>query len=514
MNNKKLIIKTILLVITLLVLSFVIRIWRITEAPASVNWDEAAVGYNAYSLYKTGRDEFGKAFPVSLRSFDDYKPALYSYLSVVPVAIFGLGEMSTRLTSVLAGTIVIFCVLYITAKLSRNIDLGLVAGLFIAFSPWAIHFSRIAFEANLAVMLYFLAAAVFIKRPNWSLAIFILSMYAYHAQRAIAIPTWLVLLWIYKKQINIKVLIVSGLLLIPLIFSFLTEPAGNRLTSTIILKLWPFVPAEFPRVIFQPIYTLLWQVVGQYLAYFSPVTLFVRGSNEPILRVPTLGLLPIEFFPIWIIGLIKIFRKSVLNKFIWVVLFFAPLPGVITWNWFSVVRTLALYPVFALIAALGMWQLPKLAKMVFWVFFGFSAWYSVLTIGVYAPYETYGDFQPGFESMVPKMMEESAKYDQVLIDSPHIAPYIFVLFYEQYPPEKYLSEAGMNRENSGTQDYTFGKFQFRKITGDDLGLKDTLLVGPTARIPDYMVQQWREKGVPVEEFLDEAGYISFRMVSL
>jgi 4-amino-4-deoxy-L-arabinose transferase-like glycosyltransferase len=504
-------------IVSLLSVSLLIRFWRVTEAPATVNWDEAAVGYNANSLLHTGRDEFGKAFPVALRSFDDYKPALYSYLSVVPIALLGLGELSTRLTSILAGTILIFSVLYITAKLSGNFKLGLIAGIFTAVSPWAIHFSRIAFEANLAVAIYFVAIAIFIKKPGWSLAFFVLSMYAYHAQRAIAIPTWLALVWVFNKRIDIKSVFPPATLLIPLGISFLTEPAGSRLTSTMIFKLWPFVPADFPRLIFSPIYALTWQGVGQFLAYFSPISLFVRGSNEPILRIPTLGLLSLELLPLWVGGLVSVFRNTKINKLLWVVLALAPLPGVITWNWFSVVRTLAVYPAFAIVAALGglrLLKLPRLLRLGFWGIFALSSLYTVLTIGIFAPYETYGDFQPGFEQSVPYLLSEAKKYDKVIVDSPHIAPYIFVLFYGKYPPAQYLVEAGLNRKNSGTEDYAFGKFEFRKITAGDLQKQHVLLMGPTPRIPDYVVDEWRKNKITVAEFLDPMGYISFRVASL
>ena len=506
----------------LLAATLAVRIWRITEAPATVNWDEAALGYNSYSLLKTGRDEFGKAFPVSLRSFDDYKPAMYSYLSVIPISILGLSEFSIRLTSIVSGSILVFSVLYLTAKLSGNLKLGIVAAIFTTVSPWAIHFSRIAFEANLAVGLFFAALAVFVfslKNPRWyiaSAALFTLSMYAYHAQRAIAIPTLLGITWMFKKKIDWKIILVIAILLIPLVISFLTEPAGSRLTSTIIFKQWPFVPADFPKIVFSPIYNLIWQITGQFSAYFSPVNIFINGSNEPILRIPTLGLLPIELMFFWFLGLVNMFRKNNLNKLLGVLLFFAPLPGVITWNWFSVVRTLAVYPVYAILAAIGfeMLHLSKLLKACFWGILCLSGIYTVLTIGVYAPYETFGEFQPGFEKSIPYLITEAEKYDMVVVDSPHIAPYIFLLFYSQYSPKEYFKEAGMHRKNAGTEDYAFGKFEFRKITAEDLGKKSILLMGPTTRIPDFAVDNWRKGGITVKEFYDPLGYISFRIASL
>ncbi len=70
------------LLLAIVILATVLRIWGIGQYPVGLNADEAAIGYNAYSLLQTGKDEYGKSFPLSIRSFDDYKPPLYAYLTV------------------------------------------------------------------------------------------------------------------------------------------------------------------------------------------------------------------------------------------------------------------------------------------------------------------------------------------------------------------------------------------------------------------------------------------------
>lgn len=495
-------------------------------APPSVNWDEAALGYNAYSMFKTGKDEFAKPFPVSLRSFDDYKPALYSYLSVPAIALFGLNATSTRLVSIISGTILVFLIIYLASKTTGSLRIGLVAGIFQAISPWVIHFSRIAFETNLATMLYYLGLSLFVLgTPLVSLLTFILSMYAYHAQRAIAVPTFIILVILFHKKIKVKNIILAGLTLLPLIFSFLTEPAGSRLTTTNILKLWPFVPKDFSLLVYNPIYSLIWQMTGQFMAYFSPLNIFWRGSTEPILRIPSLGLLPFEIFPLWLIGLMLMKKYKNFLRIAGVVLVLAPLPAVITWNWFSVVRTTSLYPAFAMIAAIGgieiykLVKLKKLFKLIiisgFWGLLSLSTLFTILTITLYAPWETFSDFQPGFKEAIPYLKGLTDKYPKVVIDSPHIAPYIFFLFYGKYPPDKYLSETISVRKNSGTETYAFGKYEFRKITRDDLDKKNVLLMGPTFRLPDYFMDNQKKAGNTTgQEFMDNNGYISFRVIGL
>ena len=50
------------------------------DFPPALNADEAAFGYNAYSLVETGKDEHGNAWPIHFQSFNDYKPGFYFYL--------------------------------------------------------------------------------------------------------------------------------------------------------------------------------------------------------------------------------------------------------------------------------------------------------------------------------------------------------------------------------------------------------------------------------------------------
>ena len=77
----------------------------LSNIPIAPDWDEVALGYDAYSIMHTGRDEFGTFLPVALRSFEDYKPALYAYLSIPTVAVFGLTVFAVRLPSVVMGVV-------------------------------------------------------------------------------------------------------------------------------------------------------------------------------------------------------------------------------------------------------------------------------------------------------------------------------------------------------------------------------------------------------------------------
>src|SRR4030065_2435625 len=88
--NKKVILFFILL------LAYVLRFWKLDSYPA-LNADEAAIGYNAYSLIETGNDEHGNSWPIHFQSFNDYKPGLYFYLVLPFEKVLGLNEWAVRL---------------------------------------------------------------------------------------------------------------------------------------------------------------------------------------------------------------------------------------------------------------------------------------------------------------------------------------------------------------------------------------------------------------------------------
>src|SRR3989344_2150759 len=96
---------SVLLIIV--ILATILRFYQLGQNPPSLDWDETAHGYNAYSILKTGRDEYAYKLPLYFRSFDDYKPPIYTYLVVPSVAVFGLNDFAVRFPSALLGVLAI-----------------------------------------------------------------------------------------------------------------------------------------------------------------------------------------------------------------------------------------------------------------------------------------------------------------------------------------------------------------------------------------------------------------------
>jgi 4-amino-4-deoxy-L-arabinose transferase-like glycosyltransferase len=271
-----------------------LRLYQLGQIPPSPDWDEVSLGYNAYSILKTGMDEYGTKFPLVLRSYDDYKPPFYMYVTIPFVAFLGLDVWVVRLPSALFGIsailgtyLLVYQIFLIKEKSNNNfdtvhtkkllnkkinqsekylshtnssffgIDLGfdihnpafaqkiaLLSALLLAISPWHINFSRIAFEANVGVALNIWGIYFFLsgwRKPIqyiYSTILLGLALYTYHSER-VFVPLIVVYLLImeWKNLIKHKVIVISsiliaGIFLVPLLFLLLNPANLTRFSGT------------------------------------------------------------------------------------------------------------------------------------------------------------------------------------------------------------------------------------------------------------------------------------------
>src|SRR5258706_10113089 len=143
--------KKYILIILILILATLLRLVALDKFPAGLNADEAAIGYNAWSLIQTGKDEHGISWPLVFRSFDDYKPPVYFYLVLPFVKFLGLNIWAVRLPSAILGIASVFLI-YLLAKIliPKNKYFPYFSPLLLTVSPWHLQFSRCGWEANAA----------------------------------------------------------------------------------------------------------------------------------------------------------------------------------------------------------------------------------------------------------------------------------------------------------------------------------------------------------------------------
>jgi len=230
-----------LLILLIIVLAAFLRLYKLDQFPAGLNADEAAIGYNAYSLLETGRDEHGNAWPVHFKSFGDYKPGLYFYLTLPFVKVLGLNIWAVRLPSAILGTLGVLGIFLLVRELFKNsaisYELSAISSFLLAISPWHLHFSRGGWETNAAT--FFILVGVFgvlrgLRSPKFFVFGFlflVFSLYTYHSARIIVPLLLSGLFLLYKNELikQIKWLVLAGglalIILFPLMRDFL-GPAG------------------------------------------------------------------------------------------------------------------------------------------------------------------------------------------------------------------------------------------------------------------------------------------------
>ena len=117
-----------ILLLLIVLVALLLRLWALDRVPPPLWQDEVSHGYNAHSLLHTGRDEYGVAWPLSIRGYETYHVPLYIYMTVPSVAIFGLTPVGVRLPSALAGAFSVAVMYAVTVQLLRSWRLGLCAG--------------------------------------------------------------------------------------------------------------------------------------------------------------------------------------------------------------------------------------------------------------------------------------------------------------------------------------------------------------------------------------------------
>lgn len=200
-------------------LAFLTRVIKLTKIPIAFNRDELAIAYNAFSIAQTGHDERGIFLPVNIESFGDWKLPGYIYTLVPLIKIFGLNDVVVKLPSVLAGLgIILINFFLIRLWLEKNQHyLAFVLMFFLSVLPWAVHISRIAYEANLALFFFSLGLFCFELFKNFyqqekkikSILLFLsglgffISIVTYHAFQIVS-PLFLAGLVILEKDFLFK----------------------------------------------------------------------------------------------------------------------------------------------------------------------------------------------------------------------------------------------------------------------------------------------------------------------
>jgi 4-amino-4-deoxy-L-arabinose transferase-like glycosyltransferase len=532
--------KPILLLISILILAASLRTYNIGKVPLSLNWDEVALGYNAYSILKTGHDEYRKFLPVVLQSYDDYKPALYSYFDIPFIAILGLTEGAVRLPSATAGVAAVAIIYFIVLELlgERKLKLfdhevnattiGLVTSLFLAISPWHIQFSRIAFESNVGLTLNLLAFLLFLKalkKPMLlplSFMVAALNIHMYQSERVFS-PLLMIILSLifFKKLLSFKKwvfvsIIAAVVVAMPLALYILTNNnallrakgvsvfSSQELVSRSSKKLLQDNASgnTLGKILDNRRIEFGKATVAGYISHFDLNWLFVSGDIARH-HAPFMGLLYLFELPFLLIGIyflifLKIDKRYKYAFFAYFLL--VPIPASITSGVPHAVRTLNFEGTWELFIALGciasilfvLKQKSKYKSIVFKLFSIFYLLFTILNIFyflnqyfVQLNYYDAKDWLYGYKQVISYVDSIHKNYDKVVVEntSPLDQSYMFFLFYLKVDPSYYQSlggtkTAGFREIHKGFYNYVFEPVRETKEQGK------LLLIGKPSDILD------------------------------
>lgn len=502
----------------ILLIAFFLRFYQISDLPPSLNWDEVSIGYNAYAIFKTGRDEWGNFMPLSFRAFGDYKLPLYIYLDVPFVAILGLSEIAVRLPSVIAGIGVVVFTFLIIKELTKSIYLSLWGMFVSAILPWLVVFSRIALEANLALFLTMASFYLFLlyqrkkKLLLLSAILLGLSTFSYNSSRVLILPfVILAAIFLFRsskiKEVSIPLVILLIFISVAFFQAFKVD-SGVRYRWTTILDEGAITKinqlrgaSHLPSILNQLAYNkatyFLVEASKNYLSHFDPNFLFLKGGSNFQFSVPGIGQIYLVMLPFILLGIWQMIKqRKNWQLFILGWLLVAPIPGAITRDAPHSLRTIFLAIPLLISSVMGIkWSKDVLPAK---IFHSLSALTLLVLLGsTYMFWQNYaGDYreeyswswQYGYKEALEFVKAHQDDYDRIVFSKIYGEPHAFVLFYLKYNPYRYQTDKNLIRYHKSDWFWVdrFDKFEFIndwEIKDRALDMKNTLLITSPQNFP-------------------------------
>jgi 4-amino-4-deoxy-L-arabinose transferase-like glycosyltransferase len=484
------------ILLTIIILAAVLRFYKISEIPPGLYWDEVSIGYNAYSILKTGKDEYGKSLPLIFGAFGEYKLPVYIYLTSASINIFGLTDFAVRFPSAFAGTLSVLITYFLVIELFKDSTsrflshnsrfIALMAALLLAISPWHLQFSRGAFEANLALLFLLTAIVTFFralqKNPHLlsvSMILLVLATATYNSMRLFAPLLTTALLLLYRKRLkNIKRKLVTagivGLLIsLPFLPQFLSGKALIRAHSESIFNKGEPVNSFF----------------SNYFSYFDTTFLFFRGDQTGRHSVRKLGMLYLFELPLIVFGIRRMMKEKRLSQgskvlFSWILL--APIPASLTKVNPHALRSFNILPVWHIFSAIGLTEFTEIIKSkvkrslsnVIILALTLSVFYNVFLYlhqyYVHNPKQTAPDWQNGYKETVSIIKQKYNNYDQIFVNE-YLLP-VYIGFYFPISPRDYQKTNA--KEAIGKMQYFKNAWEIENLEGSK-----TLIIAPSWQKP-------------------------------
>jgi len=520
-----------LLIILIFCIGFFLRFNHLSTIPNGLYPDETAIGYNAYSILMTGKDEYGVHLPLYFRSFDDYKLPVYIYSTALAIKAFGANALAVRFTSALFGSLTVIALYFLIYELSKKKWLAALTAFFIAINPWHTFFSRAGYEVNLATALLVIGMLCFIAAVNrknnfllflFSIVAFLLSLYTYNVTRIISPLIFVTLVLLYYKRITItskKLLITLFSLfflgMLPFLISYLQLQSqsgfssqkdaliiGNAAKAEILQtkSYFVFLPQIVQKIFLNYWVLVTWKFLSNIPSFFSTNFFFTVGANHPYEGIAGFGMFYYFDLPLMILGAYQGLKKKVsyLYPFYLWFLFMLFVGSIIVPfpNDAFGTRVYAVVIPLIVFSAFGMYSLLEIVmafknKFVktgilfsLAILIGYSSLFYFTSYFFRFPIESAKEWGSEDQKAILYIKSIAKNYNKIIIDYSTGMIYTSLLFYAEYPPQLHQQQANYVQSGLVMAISKDGKYEFGKIDWEKEKLeKGVLLVSGASNLP-------------------------------
>lgn len=497
-----------------------LRTWELESLPPAPDPDELSIGYNAWSILATGRDEYGTPYPASFRAFGEYKRPAFIYAAVPSIALFGPTTWAIRLPGAIAGTLAIPAIDAAARALFGNRATGLVAAASLAVSPWHLQFSRGAREAALITLAVTLLALCLARgfraargatrtgtTTGWFVGAALATLLATYAYPGgvVFVPLMLAAwAWAWRARVRAVAgpiavaLAVVAVGAIPLARQLLDGRIGARFAQASILndpalhdlaarRIARDVEAGVPWILDHPLAIAARSAADAYVGHFNPTFLFTSGDANPRHHGTDSGQLYFwDALPI-LAGIATILRRRHGAPYaatgLW--LLAGPVPASLATEAPHAVRTIVMLPAWYLVGAVGataLWR--RLARaptgvtatvarragpaigIAYAALLVPSVAYHVEATRRYYPVEHASAWMDGLlEAFADAQARlDAGEFRRVVIPPHDGATYLYALWATRYDPARFLSFGGTGQRGTlGRGNLRFDPFEMRGI---------------------------------------------------
>lgn len=455
--------------VIIFVLAAFLRFFQLGNNPASLYWDEAAIGLDALSISQTGKDMNNMFWlqPV-LGSYGDFKAPVLIWAASLSVKFLGMNPFAIRLPVAIFSLLLIY-LSYLLVKELLNFDhtlakryklMPILTAFILSISPWSTHFARIAFESSFSVSFLLLAILFFLKALKHKNFYFLIStffavlaVYSYYSLRIIVPLLFVALVLIFFAKIkNKKAWLFSSvtvfvLSMLPMLNSPYYERSQDyRLNNDNLIRRQRVIAESsqyleaygsnlYSKLVYHRHLLALRDFTHNMLTHFSPSFLFLKGDSNLRQHSGYFGEFLLVSLPFYYLGLFIMIKnwKSKISQLLLAFLLISPIPAAMVYEVPHASRAIYLFIPMATLIAWGLNEAWHVGKR---LFFGFIVLLFLVNAVFY--YNDYFIDYPkrsseawlySYNQVGQYLRDHHKDFYSVEIDERYWLPRIFVYYY-------------------------------------------------------------------------------------